>query len=224
VTLIAEDLLLLLLDDASGRAQTNQLQVALGGAVLVELALAEAVVVEEKTSMWRAAKVRVAPSAEAEDPVLRDALALIAEKERSAQDLVDRLGRGLAETLGTRLVERGILERREDRLLGIIPRTRWPARDVSHEDGVRRGLTAILVEGAQPETRTGALVALLYAVDCAHKTVPHEGISNGDVRRRAKQIAEGDWAAKAVRDAIQASTAAMIAVVAATGAATAAGS
>ena len=64
VTLIAEDLLLLLLDDESGKPPTNQLQVALGGAILVELALAEAVVVEEKTSMWRAAKVRVAPAAE----------------------------------------------------------------------------------------------------------------------------------------------------------------
>ncbi len=224
VTLIAEDLLLLLLDDDSGKPQTNQLQVALGGAVLVELALNEAVVVEEKTSMWRAAKVRVAPAAETEDQVLLDALAIVAEKERSAQDLVDRLGRGLAEVLGTRLVERGVLERREDRLLGIIPRTRWPARDASHEEGVRRRLTAVLVEGAEPETRTGALVALLHAVDRAHKTVPHEGMPNGDVRKRAKQIAEGDWAAKAVRDAIQASTAAMVAVVAATGAATAAGS
>ena len=224
VTLIAEDLLLLLLDDESGKPQTSQLQVALGGAVLVELALAEAVLVEEKTSMWRTAKVRVAPAAETEDPVLRDALALVAEKDRSAQDLVERLGRGLAEILGTRLVQRGILERRHDKLLGIIPRTRWPARDASHEDDVRRGLTAILVEGAQPEPRTGALVALLHAVDRAHKSVPHEGISNGDVRKRAKQVAEGDWAAKAVRDAIQASTAAMVAVVAATGAATAAGS
>jgi hypothetical protein len=54
--------------------------------------------------------------------------------------------------------------------------------------------------------------------------VPHEGISNSDVRKRATVIAQGDWAAKAVRDAIQASTAAMVAVVAATGAATAAGS
>ena len=187
--LIAEDLLLLLLDDESGKPQTSQLQVALGGAILVELALNEAVIVEEKSSMWRTAKVRVAPAADSPDPVLRDALALVAEKDRSAQDLVERLGRGLAEILGTRLVERGILERRQDKLLGIIPRTRWPARDAGHEEGVRRGLTAILVEGARPEPRTGALVALLHAVDRAHKTVPHEGLSNGDIRKRAKQIA-----------------------------------
>jgi hypothetical protein len=224
VTLIAEDLLLLLLDDESGKPQTNQLEVALGGAVLVELALVEAVVVEERSSMWHAARVSVAPAAETDDPVLGDALALVAEKDRSAQELVERLGRGLAEKLGTRLVDGGLLERREDKLLGIIPRTRWPVRDASHEERVRRGLTAILVEGSEPEPRTGALVALLHAVDRAHKSVPHEGISNGDVRKRAKVIAEGDWAAKALRDAIQASTAAMVAVVAATGAATAAGS
>ena len=45
MTLIAEDLLLLLLDDESGKPQTSALTVALGGAVLVELALAEAVAV-----------------------------------------------------------------------------------------------------------------------------------------------------------------------------------
>ena len=222
--LIAEDLLLLLLDDASGKPQTNQLQVALGGAVLVELALDEAVAVEQKTSMWRSAKVRVVPGAAPDDPVLRDAVTLITQKERSAQDLVDRLGRGLAEKLATRLVERGILERRDDRLLGIIPRTRWPVRDATHEEDVRRRLTAVLVEGAQPDPRTGALAALLHAVDRAHQSVPHEGLSNGEVRRRAKQVADGDWAATAVRDAIKASTAAMVAVVAATGAAAAGGS
>ena len=53
MTLIAEDLLLLLLDDESGKPQTSELAVALGGAVLVELALAEAVTVEEKTTVWR---------------------------------------------------------------------------------------------------------------------------------------------------------------------------
>jgi hypothetical protein len=224
MTLIAEDLFLLLFDDESGKSRTDKLQVALGGAVLVELALTEAVTVEEKRSRWRSAKVQPVPGAVPADPVLVDALATVAEKDRSAQDLVNRLGKGLAETLGTRLVGRGILERRDERVLGFIPRTRWPALDASHEEGVRRQLTAVLVEGAQPEPRVGALVALLHAVDLAHKTVAHEGISNRDIRKRAKEIAQGDWAAKAVRDAIQAANdAVMIAVIAAGGAAAASG-
>ncbi|MEO6512197.1 MAG: GPP34 family phosphoprotein [Nocardioides sp.] len=222
MTLIAEDLLLLLLDDDSGKAQTSQLETALGGAVLVELALAEAVTVstETKPNLFRQAKVWAEPEVEVDDVILRDAVRTIGEKERTAQDLVFRLGKGLTDTLCERLAERGVLERREDKLFGLIPRTRWPARDSSHEEDLRRTLTDVLVAGVQPDERTGALVALLYAVDRAHKTVPHDGLSNAEVRKRAKQVAEGQWAAVAVKNAIAAVTAATTAaVVAATSAA-----
>ena len=218
MTLIAEDLLLLLLDDESGRPQTHELAVALGGAILVELALAEAVTVEEKTTVWRSAKVRLVPGVGTDDPVLADALATVGEKERSAQDLVTRLGKHLDDKLCTRLADRGILERRHDKVMGVFPRTRWPARDSSHEDAVRRALTVVLVDDAQPDARTGALVALLHAVDRAHKTVPHQGVSDRDVKKRAKEVAEGQWAAKAVKDAVAAAmaatTAAMVAATA----------
>jgi hypothetical protein len=76
----------------------------------------------------------------------------------------------------------------------------------------------VLVDGSEPDPRTGALVALLHAVDRAHKTVPHDGLSDRDVKKRARQVAEGQWAAKAVKDAITAAvagtTAAMTAVAA----------
>ncbi len=73
-------------------------------------------------------------------------------------------------------------------------------------------------EGAGPDDRTGVLVALLSAIDKPHKVVDHRGLSSKEVRKRAKRIAEGDWAAKAVRDAIAASTAAVSAAVASTAA------
>lgn len=50
-TLIAEDLLLLVLDDVKGTLTTAYPRTALGGAVLIELALAEAVAVEEKRGL-----------------------------------------------------------------------------------------------------------------------------------------------------------------------------
>jgi hypothetical protein len=215
--LIAEDLLLLLLDDHSGAAQSAYLQPALGGALLVELALAGNVNVEANRR-WRAAKVGVVPGVAApSDPVLAGALATVAEKQRSAQDLVGRLGaKHVRDQLADRLVERGILERRESRVLGIFPRHRWPSVDASHEDGVRRSLAAVLVGGQEPDPRTASLVALLSALDRVHKTVDHDGLGNRELKRRAKEIAEGNWAAAGVRAAIQAATAATAAVIAAT--------
>ncbi|GAA2152247.1 hypothetical protein GCM10009844_35410 [Nocardioides koreensis] len=222
--LVAEDLLLLLLDDESGAVSgTSYADTALGGALLTDLALTGAVSVPEKTSVWRSAKVRAVPGVVPEDPVLREALATVAAKERNAQDLVGRLGKGAGGRLAQRLVERGILARRDRRLLGLFPTKRWPMVDAGHEQDVRRALRAALVEGAEPDAHTGALVALLSAVGRAHKVVEHEGLASREVRRRAKEIAEGAWAATAVRDAIRAATAATTAAVTA-GAATAAGS
>jgi hypothetical protein len=211
VTLVAEDLLLLLLDDESGKPQTQQLEVALGGGVLIELALEGMVEVAEATAMWRSARVRPVAGAAPDDPVLASALRTAGEKDRSAKSLVERLGKGLSDTLCRRLADRGILERREDKVLGLFRRTRWPARDSSHEDAVRRALTTVLVNGNEPAPRIGALVALLHAVDRAHKSVPHAGVSDREVKKRAKQLADGHWAATAVKDAVAAATAGTVA-------------
>lgn len=223
--LIAEDVLLLLLDDESGSVVgTSYTATVLGGAVLIELAMSGAVDVEEKSSVWRAAKVRANPHVVPADDVLRRAAEVVGQKERSAQDLVDRLGKGLKDQLADRLVQRGILERRQDRVLGVFPRTRWPSVDSTHEEAVRRELTRTLVQGADPDPRTAAIVALLSAIDRAHKVVDREGLSRSEVRKRAKTIAEGEWAAKAVRDAISAATAAVAAAVTASTVAATSGS
>ena len=106
-------------------------------------------------------------------------------------------------------------------MLGLIPRTRWPAVDSTHEAGVRRELGDVLLRGvtARPSA-TAALVAVLSALDLAHKVVDREGAPARDVKKRAKEIAEGDWAAKAVRDAVAAAQAAVAAALVATSAAT----
>ena len=222
MALIAEDLVLLLLDDDTGELRgSSQIQVALGGAVLSELAIAGRVEVEDKRGFWQTAKVRplLGPP---DHPLLAEAHATISEKERSAQDLVNRLGKGLKDRITGELVARGVLREEKDRVLGLFPRTRWPAVDSSHEQEVRRDVDAALLQGQPPEPRTGALISLLHAVDQAHKVIPHEGMSNGEVKKRAKAIADGDWAAKGVTDAIAAANAAVTAAIAASAATTAA--
>ena len=220
-TLIAEDLVLLLLDDESGKfTNASYLDTGIGGALLIELALAETVDVVKGSGLWARAKVRATGLAAPSDPVLAEALSVIAEKERTAQDLVDRLGKRRRDQLLDRLRERGIVEPREDRVLGLIPRRRWPSVDSTHEAGVRRELGDVLLRGVTPTERTAALVSVLSALDIAHKVVDREGAPARDVKKRAKEVAEGDWAAKAVRDSIAAAQAAVAAAMVATTAAT----
>ncbi len=67
------------------------------------------------------------------------------------------------------------------------------------------------MRGVQPAERVAALIALLSALDLAHKVVDREGVPARDVKKRAKAVADGDWAAKAVRDSIVAAQAAVAA-------------
>ena len=221
-TLIAQDLLLLLLEDESGKlTNTGHLDIGIGGAMLVELALAGSVEVGERPGRWAKAKVRATGTDPGPDPVLQEALAQVAEKERDAESLVGRLGKKRREELLTRLVELGVLRREDGTVLGLFPRTRWPAADGAHESEVRRRLSDVLVAGTTPDERTAALVALLSALDLAHKVIDREGLPAREVKARAKEIADGDWAAKAVKDAVQAAQAAVAAAtIAATTAAT----
>jgi hypothetical protein len=210
-TLIAEDLLLLLLEDDTGKlTNSTHLDVGIGGALLVELALAGSVGVVKGSGIW--ARSKVIPTGPApSDPVLAEAMGLVSQQERSAQDLVSRLGRRRRDPLLEGLAAKGILERRQDKVMGLFPRTRWPSVDSLHEADVRRQLGDALVRGVQPRERTAALIALLSALGLAHKVVDREGMSAGEVKSRAKVIAEGDWAARAVRDAVVAAQAAVTA-------------
>lgn len=218
--LIAEDLLLLLLDDETGKmAASTYEKSVLGGALLAELGLVRAVEVEKGAGVFGRQAVVVTADTAPSDPLLASALETVAEKPRSPGDLVDRLGKGLKARLTDRLVERGLLERRDGKVLGLFPTTTWPARDSAHEDAVRRQLQAALGGGIDPDERTATLVALLHAVDVVPKVLAVEGMRRGELKKRAKEIADGDWAAKAVKDAVAASTAAMTAAIAAGGAA-----
>lgn len=205
MTLIAEDLLLLLLDDEKGTVPAGvQTDTGLGGALLVELALSGVATLGEKGT-WTAARVQVAGATPA-DPLLAAAHATVAEQPRTAKALVQRLGKHSREQLVARLVDRGILEERRHAVLGLFPRTTWPTADATHERGLRARLTDVLVRGAEPDERTAALVALTSALGVAGRSVDLS-IYRGDVRkrdveRRAKQVAEGDWAAAAVRAAV----------------------
>jgi Golgi phosphoprotein 3 (GPP34) len=78
-------------------------------------------------------------------------------------------------------------------------------------------VTQALVQQMAPDARTAALIALVHALRCEHKIVdPRQyGLSKRQLRARAEKIATGNWAAEAVRKAIDESTAAVAASAAA---------
>ncbi|MFC5291078.1 GPP34 family phosphoprotein [Actinokineospora guangxiensis] len=209
-TLIVEDLLLLLLDDETGTpAAAGTLYYTLGGAVLVELALSGRVEAEGGSRL-SGPEVRVAGDGPLSDPLLQAAYDRIAEKPRRVQPLILDIGSGLWEQLVERLVERGLIRREKKRVLGLFKVTQLPADDTGHEAEVRRGVKAVLEEGAEPDARTAALIGLLSGSGALPMLRPPLAWS-GAVHRRAKELEEGSWGASAVGTAVTRTAAAIAA-------------
>ncbi|RLP08170.1 GOLPH3/VPS74 family protein [Propionibacterium australiense] len=88
------------------------------------------------------------------------------------------------------LVEAGILRERHIKLLGLIPLTRYPEGDASTEIDLRARVRAAL-GGAEPDDRTRALIALLYASRSLTAVFPR--LEAKPMKRRAREIAERSW-------------------------------
>ncbi|GAB3418522.1 GOLPH3/VPS74 family protein [Flindersiella endophytica] len=226
--LIAEDILLLLTDDETGKSITDSTRVdyALAGAVLLELAEHGKVDVAGPDGPVKKGRLYVRDPAPTGSAELDAGLAVIAEKDRRPQDVVGKLAKGLRDRLLNGLASRGVLRREQGKILGLFPTTRWPAADSAHEQDLRGRLHAVLVVGSTPDPRTAAVISLLWAIDAVPKVVAGlAGVDKRMVKQRAKAIAKGEWASDAVRKAVEAvNQAVMTAVVAASAAGSASGS
>ncbi|MFI5697126.1 GPP34 family phosphoprotein [Kribbella sp. NPDC051586] len=202
--LIAEDLLLLLYDDQTGKpiAGSPGLDYALAGAVLIELTLQGKLDITSQGSGEKPGRLKVVNGAPTGDPILDERLSYVFGKPgKKPKDQIGALSKRLRDQLLIRLAERGVLEQEEGRVLGLFPVTRWPAKDARHEAEVRAQLQSVLTQGMAPDQRTGALIALLSALNVVPKVVT-DAVDKRALQQRAKEIAESDWAADAVKRAV----------------------
>jgi hypothetical protein len=217
---LAEELLLIALDDDSGKDTANWgsgVEAGLAGALLLELAAAGCV---------EPAGGKLVPAAcdEPADPLVAAALDVMRDddRQRSAKGWIQRLPRELKPLrtqVADQLVARGVLEEERRRRLGLFETTRWPERDPVPERALRDRVTGVLVAEREPSTHDAMLVSLLHAYDLVKRVVPRD--ERRAAGRRAKEIAEGDAIGAAVRGAVRdVQSATMAAVMAATTAAT----
>lgn len=212
--LVAEDLLLVLLDDERGTLLVDQVAADAGvaGALLLELALAGRIRVHEQPGILGRQVVRVSDASPTGDALLDRSLAVVAEKDRTATGLVEHLSPGLRRELLDRLERRGIVEHDEGRVLGVFPRHRWPAQDTRHELALRADLRASLVGDTAPSGRVGTVIALLHAIGAEHRVLAFPGRSHRELRARAAELTEQRlWADADAHEVIDATRAAIVA-------------
>ena len=222
--LLAEDLLLLVTDDTSGRlsAPAARVDAGLGGANLVELTLLNKVDLSGEGDQGKPGRIIVRDPAPAGDDVLDAALGILITRQGSKPSTVIRpLSKNLRHRLYQRLAGSGMIRAGRGRTLGIFPARTWPAQDSRHEEQVRQLVTQALVQRTAPDARTAALIALLHALKCEHKIIdPRQyRLSRRQLRARAEEVAMDNWASEALRKVISEMVAAT--ATAATAAATA---
>jgi Golgi phosphoprotein 3 len=209
---LAEELLLLAIDDESNRvpmAQSSKLDYVLAGAVLMDLLLTDRL-------RFADGKLAVADASPTGDAVLDDALTKLerSAKPRSPQHWVNRLaGDHLRDRVIDELVQRQIVRREEHHILGIFPANRFPTEDPTPEQAVRARLRAVLLEGREPEPRDAALVALLKAGDLLGAVLSKE--ERHRAGERVKELTRPAAVGKATTQTIAAVEAAADAVMAA---------
>ncbi|MDQ1286747.1 MAG: hypothetical protein QG622_312 [Actinomycetota bacterium] len=210
MTLLAEDVLLLLIDDATGKMVLDRTRVdrVLAGAVLVELLMTERAAPAPAGGSIKPGRIVVLDPRPSGDAVLDEALERLSDKPLRPARAVEKLVKGLRAALLGRIVQAGFVREEHRSWLGVFPTTTWPAVRPEHEAGIRRSLRDVLLHGHGPEPRIATLIALLNAVDAVPKVVPAE--DRRALVRRARTIAEGDPTALAVREAVDAVNAAVV--------------
>ena len=211
--LLAEDLLLLVTDDTSGRlsAPAAQVDAGLGGANLVELTLLNKVDLSGEGDQGKPGRIIVRDPSPAGDEILDAALGILITRQGSRPSTVIRpLSKNLRHTLYQRLAGSGMIRAGRGRTLGIFPARTWPAHDARHEEQVRQLVTRALVQQTAPDARTAALIALVHALKCEHKVVdpgPY-GLSNrqlaafiSSIALRTAPDAQLPWAISSARAA-----------------------
>ncbi len=157
----AEEIMLLLLDD-KGRTFADvpitSLKYALGGAVLMDLALENRIDTDQE-------RLFVIDSTPLEDDLLDPTLARIVQStevhdarywlEQTVPHTVDIRERSLA-----RLIERGILRQEDDRFLWVFQTRRYPIIDDQTVREVKLRIMGVLLSDEIPDLRDIVLISL----------------------------------------------------------------
>ncbi|MFJ3836820.1 GOLPH3/VPS74 family protein [Streptomyces sp. NPDC054904] len=210
---LAEEIMLLSLDDESGAAKQRQAAGwAVAGGILLELVLAERVSVSGKYLTL----VDPTPTGE---KLLDSRLLLIQAwlRGRDKRRVTEWLTKDNSKAVGAALEsleERGLVVEEVRKVLGVFPRRRHPEADGSVESALRERLAAVVLESAEPDERTAGLISLLHSAKLHRLAFP--GPVGKTVAPRMQEIATGQWAAESVRTAIRDMQAAVVAATVAT--------
>ncbi len=196
-----EEIILLLLGDENGRfvrIPSWSLDYAMAGGVLMDLAMENRI----DTDLENLILLDDTPTG---DSILDPTLAEIAAGEqRDARYWVERTAER-AETIReealNRLVERGILEREEDRVLWVFRTRRYPVIDGRVEREVKLRVMDVLFSDEIPAPRDIVIICLVHACGIFNQLLSRQELNKAS--ERIDQVRKLDLIAQAMSQAIR---------------------
>jgi Golgi phosphoprotein 3 (GPP34) len=196
---IAEDLTLLLLDNASGRPslERERRERVLSAAVLLDLAHACRIRPALETDTVKAGRLLALQGPDLRDPVMDMALAVLRRRPMRAATAMAKLRRGIEPALLGELARAGQIQRVRVRRgvlnTGLRRSYAWRFADRTRVNGTRAAVLSALFDGASPTPTTAAVISLLHAVDGFDAILSLNDRGWRWVENRAGEIANGGW-------------------------------
>ena len=197
----AEQIVLLLADADSGqfaRVPDWSSRCALAGAVLMDLAMENRIDTDPE-------QLFVIDSSPVGDDLLDPTLAEIAQASEArdtrywVRHTADQAHR-IRDRVLERLVGRGILHRREGRVLWVFPSQRYPTADPAADRDVKRRILAVLFSDDIPDPRDAAVVGLADTAGLLRGLLPRRELDH--VAPRIVQVRKLDLIGRVVSRAV----------------------
>ncbi|WP_029183221.1 GOLPH3/VPS74 family protein [Streptomyces clavuligerus] len=198
---LAEEIMLLSLDDGSGAVRERQAcQWAVAGGIVLDLVFAARVSVD-------GGRITVHGTAPTGVGLLDGRLGMIGtwaagrSRPPKVTAWLAKDHRKALDAAVESLRERGLVGEEERKVLGMFPLRRFPEVDGTAESELRARLAGVVLRHEEPDDRTAGLVALLHGARLHRLAFP--GLPRREVVPRMRRISEGQWAGESVRKAIR---------------------
>ncbi|MBN2016722.1 MAG: GPP34 family phosphoprotein [Candidatus Cloacimonetes bacterium] len=197
----AEELILLSLDDRKGTFLPMSLmsfESALAGSILMELALSNKI----DTDLEHLILIDDTPTG---DPIYDDILHMIKEHpdDKNALYWVKEIRNrysNLREVLTQRLVDKGFLEEKKRKILGLFPQKRYPVLNDSEEISIRQRIRQIVLSDEIPEPKDIVIISLIKSCGLTDQIFSSKEIKQAS--ERIYQISKMDLIGQSVSKAI----------------------
>ena len=194
---IAEDLLLLLVDNPESQPRLDRSRLArvLAAALILDLAydcrVRPALPAEPLPPGHLVALAGPVPM----DPAVRPAMAMLTQAPITPAAAISRLRKSAEDDVLDQLLRTGQLHQIQLSSHRLRRNTyRWPLHDRARVDLIRAALEAVLFDRQRPDPVTAVIVGLLQRVDGFGAVLDLDETAQAQASARAGEVADGAWA------------------------------